>query len=83
MVGMELEKGPLGISVDKLSMGLAECCASSAVIVREPFAWFEIFFGRSRMYLVLCCVSGVESGFFEKGQKLCVLHLLVSASCEV
>ena len=27
-------------------------------------------------------VSGVESGLFEKGQKLCVLCLVVSASCE-
>ena len=34
------------------------------------------------MYLVLFCVSGVESGLFEKGQKLCVLCLVVSASCE-
>ena len=34
------------------------------------------------MYLVLCVVSGVESGLFEKGQKLYVLCLVVNASCE-
>ena len=32
------EKDPLGISIDSLSKGLAECCGSGAVIVREPFA---------------------------------------------
>lgn len=77
-----MEKGSLGISVDTLPVGLAGCCVSGAVTVREPFAWFDIFFGRSRIYLVLCRVSGVESGLFEKWQKLCVLCLIVSASCE-
>ena len=58
----------MGIPVDTLPVGLAGCCASGAVTVRETFAWFDIFFGRSRVYLVLCREVELRADCLRRGR---------------